>query len=191
MIVCVIGLISTIVVAKILGYNVGQASGLAAGSLTQSAVIEVAQDSISNLNLTDVDKKAMMDFVPVGYAVTYIFGTIGCAFILATFGPKLLGVDLEEKSKKLDNSSKDSLEGKLMDSRAGDVDYRAYIINDKYVGQSVKNIENQLAADNIHLFLIRIKRDGKLFRPTENEIIQKMITLLFLLKNVMLKKLIS
>ncbi|MTL92526.1 aspartate-alanine antiporter, partial [Turicibacter sanguinis] len=38
-IVCVIGLISTIIVGKILHYNAGQAAGLAAGALTQSAVI--------------------------------------------------------------------------------------------------------------------------------------------------------
>ncbi|MFQ9520943.1 MAG: aspartate-alanine antiporter, partial [Turicibacter sp.] len=71
-IVCVIGLISTIIVGKILGYNAGQASGLAAGALTQSAVIGVAQDAISNLSIAASDKKSMMDFVPVGYVVTYI-----------------------------------------------------------------------------------------------------------------------
>ena len=172
-IVCVIGLISTIVVGKILGYNAGQASGLGAGALTQSAVIGVAQDAISNLSVTDIDKKAMMDFVPVGYAVTYIFGTIGCAFILSTFGPKILGVDLEEESRKLDNRSKDALEGELLNSRAGDIDYRAYIIDDQYVGQTVKTIEKKLAADNIRLFMIRLKRDGKIFKPTEDELIQK------------------
>ncbi|MTL68303.1 aspartate-alanine antiporter, partial [Turicibacter sanguinis] len=83
-IVCVIGLISTIIVGKILHYNAGQAAGLAAGALTQSAVIGVAQDSISQLSVSAADIKSMSDFVPVGYAVTYIFGTIGCAFVLST-----------------------------------------------------------------------------------------------------------
>jgi putative transport protein len=32
--------------------------------------------------------------VPIGYAVTYIFGTIGSAILLAQLGPKLIGVDL-------------------------------------------------------------------------------------------------
>ncbi|MTL62851.1 aspartate-alanine antiporter, partial [Turicibacter sanguinis] len=92
-IVCVIGLISTIIVGKILHYNAGQAAGLAAGALTQSAVIGVAQDSISQLSVSAADIKSMSDFVPVGYAVTYIFGTIGCAFVLSTLGPKIYGVD--------------------------------------------------------------------------------------------------
>ena len=56
---------------------------------------------------------------------------------------KLLGVDLEEESKKLDNISKDKLENSLENSRAGDLDYRAYIISDKYVGQSVSTIEKK------------------------------------------------
>ena len=107
-IVCVIGLISTIIVGKILGYNAGQASGLAAGALTQSAVIGVAQDAISNLSIV-LDKKSMMDFVPVGYAVTYIFGTIGCAFILATLDQKYLVLILKKKVKSLTISQKINL----------------------------------------------------------------------------------
>ena len=70
-IVCVIGLISAILVGKMMGFNAGQAGGLAAGALTQSSVIGVAQDAISKLDISN--QKQMMDFVPVGYAVTYIF----------------------------------------------------------------------------------------------------------------------
>ena len=93
-IVCVIGLISAILVGKLMGFNGGQAGGLAACALTQSSVIGVAQDAISKMDISN--QKQMMDFVPVGYAVTYIFGTLGCTFILTTFGPKILGVDLEK-----------------------------------------------------------------------------------------------
>ena len=32
--------------------------------------------------------------IPIGYAVTYIFGTIGSAVVLAQLGPKMIGVDL-------------------------------------------------------------------------------------------------
>lgn len=44
---CVVGLISVIVAGKILGYNAGQAAGLMAGALTQSAVIGVSQGAIA------------------------------------------------------------------------------------------------------------------------------------------------
>ena len=39
-------------------------------------------------------RKAYADAIPIGYAVTYIFGTIGSAIVLAQLGPKLIGVDL-------------------------------------------------------------------------------------------------
>ena len=38
--------------------------------------------------------------MPVAYAVTYIFGTVGSAIVLALLGPALLGIDLEEACKK-------------------------------------------------------------------------------------------
>ncbi len=39
---------------------------------------------------TAAEKQAMLDAMPVAYAVTYLFGTAGSAWILATLGPKIL-----------------------------------------------------------------------------------------------------
>ncbi len=39
-------------------------------------------------------RRPMPTPIPIGYAVTYIFGTIGSAIVLAQLGPKLIGVDL-------------------------------------------------------------------------------------------------
>ncbi|RXD25076.1 aspartate-alanine antiporter, partial [Acinetobacter baumannii] len=77
-----------------------------------------------NLPVEDTIKTQMINFVPVGYAVTYIFGTIGAAFVLSTFGPKILGVNLEEESNKLDHASRVAIEDELLKSCAGEVIYR-------------------------------------------------------------------
>ena len=37
----------------------------------------------------------LLDAMPVAYAVTYIFGTVGSALVLALLGPALLRIDLE------------------------------------------------------------------------------------------------
>ena len=37
--------------------------------------------------------------MPIAYAVTYIFGTVGSAILLAQIGPKLLGIDLVSACK--------------------------------------------------------------------------------------------
>jgi putative transport protein len=83
-----------VICAVVAGLDVGYAAGLYAGSQTISAAIGVATDQIDRLGYSAAQAKAYADAVPIGYAVTYIFGTIGSAIVLAQLGPKLIGVDL-------------------------------------------------------------------------------------------------
>ena len=147
-----------------MGFNVGQASGLVAGALTQSSIIGVAQDAISKMDI--VNQKEMMDFVPVGYAVTYIFGTLGCTFILTTFGSKILGVDLETECLKLDQQARESLEDEFVSSHASEILYRMYRINEEYEGHTISEIEAQLTKKNIPCYIIRVKRNHQVFKAT-------------------------
>jgi putative transport protein len=80
--------------ARIAGLDIGYAVGLYAGSQTISASIGVATDQINRLGLSPAQARAYADAIPIGYAVTYIFGTIGSAILLAQLGPRLIGVDL-------------------------------------------------------------------------------------------------
>jgi putative transport protein len=80
--------------AVLAGLDVGYAVGLYAGSQTISASIGVATDQLNRLGLPPAQAQAYLDAIPVGYAVTYLFGTIGSAVILAQLGPKLIRVDL-------------------------------------------------------------------------------------------------
>lgn len=88
----VVGLASVIVLAKMLRYDPGLAAGLAAGALTQSAIIGVAQTSIAGLGESAGTITQWQDLVSVGYAVTYIFGTIGAAVYCGSIAPRLLGI---------------------------------------------------------------------------------------------------
>ena len=94
LIVLALCLIVPVLCAMAAGLDVGYAAGLYAGSQTISAAIGVATDQIDRLGYTAEQAKAYADAVPIGYAVTYIFGTIGSAIVLAQLGPKLIGVDL-------------------------------------------------------------------------------------------------
>src|SRR5277367_4358908 len=93
-VVCVFCLAAGYLAAKIAGYDVGSAVGLYAGSQTISASMGLATDAINRLGLPADEAKTMLDAMPVAYAVTYIFGTVGSAVLLAQIGPKLLGIDL-------------------------------------------------------------------------------------------------
>jgi putative transport protein len=86
--------------AKVAGLDLGYAAGLYAGSQTISASIGVATDQLMRLDLDPEKAKTFVNQIPIGYAVTYIFGTIGSAIILAQLGPKLLGIDLPKACKE-------------------------------------------------------------------------------------------
>jgi putative transport protein len=99
-IVVVMCLVMTVVMGKVLGYDAGSTAGLLSGACTISAVLGVASDTINRLGITPEQKRAMIDNMPVAYAVTYLFGTAGSAWILASLGPKILRVDLPKECKE-------------------------------------------------------------------------------------------
>lgn len=90
-VVCALCLVVTWACAKIMSYNTAIATGLFAGAQTISAVIGVGTDTIGTLHIPAEQKKQLIDLIPVCYAVTYVFGTIGSAWILGNLGPAMLG----------------------------------------------------------------------------------------------------
>lgn len=85
---------SVYVAAVVSGYGPGLAAGLLAGAQTISASIGLATDAINTSGLTPEQVKAELDLIPVAYAITYLFGTVGTGWILAFLGPKILNVDV-------------------------------------------------------------------------------------------------
>src|SRR4029453_11454793 len=81
-VVCVFCLIGGYLAAKLAGYDAGSAAGLYAGSQTISASMGLAPDPINRLGLPPEETKNLLDAMPVAYAVTYIFGTLGSAVII-------------------------------------------------------------------------------------------------------------
>jgi putative transport protein len=99
-VVCVFCLVAAYLAARLAGYNAGSAAGLYAGSQTISASMGLATGAINRLGLSADDTKSLLDAMPVAYAVTYIFGTLGSAIVIAQLGPVLLGLDLEAACKR-------------------------------------------------------------------------------------------
>ncbi|MBN9312190.1 MAG: aspartate-alanine antiporter [Chryseobacterium sp. 39-10] len=102
--VCLACLLVSWVAALIAGFDIGNAAGLLAGGNTISAVIGVASDTIGQLSIADAQKQQLINQIPVAYAVTYIFGTAGTAWFLASIGPKLLGKDIIQQTKDYEAS---------------------------------------------------------------------------------------
>ncbi|MFC4275108.1 aspartate-alanine antiporter [Achromobacter aloeverae] len=113
-VLCVICLLASWGTAVAFGFDPGTGAGLLSGAQTISAVMGVATDTINGLTSVDeATRKHWIDSIPVAYAVCYIFGTIGSAWLLATVGPKLMRVDLVKVCQEYEaqmSGGQDSLE---------------------------------------------------------------------------------
>lgn len=172
-VVCVLCLATTLVVAKLMGYNAGEAIGLFAGSQTISAVIGVGTDTMSSIGMSAAEKKAMTDIIPVAYAVTYIFGTIGSAYILAYIGPMLLGglkkvkADTAELEKEMNQGSATNDPALINANRP--VAFRAYKATADFFNtpRSIDEIEKHLSDQGRRLFVERVRQAGKIADPQQ------------------------
>lgn len=162
-VMCIFCLIAPFLFAKLMGYNAGEAAGLLAGSQTMSAVLGVAEDTIGQMNISDTDKSAMVNVMPVAYAVTYIFGTAGSAWLVSDIGPRLLGgLDYVKKAckeleAKMGNNDESEQPGFMPAARP--VTFRAYKISNEWFkdGKSVKQLEVYLDQLGRHLFVERVR----------------------------------
>src|SRR5262249_55499317 len=121
-----------------------------------------ATDTINQLSVSAEQKKAWIDAMPVAYAVTYLFGTAGSAWILGTLGPKLLRVDLPAECKKLEASMGASEAEPGVISAYQRFVVRAYrLLNGPFIGKNVEGFGGRFAKKG--LFGLRAQRDGKPF----------------------------
>ncbi len=162
-IVCFLCLGATLATAKFLGYDAGMAVGLFSGSQTISAVIGVGTDTIQSLGISSSDKSHWIDMIPVCYAVTYIFGTIGSAYILGNIGPELLGgiSKVRSMTKELEKSMSSSTisdDPAYIDANRP-VSFRAYRIESDWFseGRTIAEIESELQSLGRRLFVERIR----------------------------------
>src|SRR5690242_18640062 len=93
---CGLCLLVPIAIVKIAGYNLGYAAGLYSGTQTISAAMGLSTDAINRLGLAADQVKGLLDSMPIAYAVTYMFGTVGSAIVIALLGPALLRFNLAD-----------------------------------------------------------------------------------------------
>ena len=166
-VMCLFILLSTWGIALAMGYNVGEAAGLLSGSQTISAVIGVADDTIRGLGLPADEQQKVLDIIPVAYAVTYIFGTAGSAWILARLGPKMLGGMEKVKSACRDLESRmgrdDSEKPGVMEAKR-EVEFRCYRIDNEWFkkGRSVFDLEHFFERQGKRLFVERIRKGERI-----------------------------
>lgn len=177
LILCILCLGITYLMAKLLHYNPGEAAGLLSGAQTISAVIGVGGDTIQTLSASAAEKKAWIDIIPVCYAVTYIFGTIGSAYILGIIGPWLLGGIKKVKADTV-ALAKEMNRSELTDDPAfidanRPISFRAYKVQSSFFDnpQTIQQIEDHLKSLGRRLFVERVRTKDGILETTPTQIV--------------------
>ena len=155
-IVATTGLVVAFIVAKAFGYDAGTAAGLVAGALTESATIGTAMDAIARLDLSTAERAALANSIPVAFAVTYLVGVIGAAWVLSQLAPRLLRVDLADECRKLEEQMRGGVSAQHSARR--EFEFRAYAVDpgSGLVGRSLADLE-ALAP---RIFVEQVRRRG-------------------------------
>lgn len=176
---CLSCLFVPFLLAKLMGYSAGEAAGLLAGSQTISAVLGVAEDTIRQTGIPDADKTAMINVMPVAYAVTYIFGTAGSAWVMSDIAPRLLGGIEKVKKACRELESKmgtdDESEQPGFMPAARPITFRAYKIGNDWfgAGKTVKELEDYLMQQGRRLFVERIRVNNVVLEVTPAQMLVK------------------
>jgi putative transport protein len=194
---CVFSLLIPVAIAKFIGFDLGYAAGLYSGSQTISAAMGLSTDAINRLGMAADQAKALLDSMPVAYAVTYMFGTMGSAVVIAVLGPKLLGIDLVAACKDYEQKFGGAKELGGAGSAWRRWEVRAYRVQPggravglrvieaetqvrqmqmaaSVGGGGVQVIENKTVAPGARLFVMRLRRsDGTIEEATEDTVLRE------------------
>ena len=171
-VLCVTCLVSAFTASKLLGYDMGTAAGLLAGAFTESTVIGTAGDAINRLDLPADVRTALVNNIPVAYAVTYLIGTAFIVWLLPNVGPWLMRVDLKEESRKLQaqvSGGGESEPGVI--SALQQFAVRAYhVTNERLLNRTVAALEALPVGQRV--FISRIRRDNAIVEVQPDTIVR-------------------
>jgi putative transport protein len=169
-IVATTGLVVGYVVARAFGYDPGTGAGLIAGALTESAAIGTAMDAIARLDAPEAARTAMANNIPVAFAVTYLVGMTGAAWVLSQLAPKLMRIDLAQACRELEETMRGTAPGGLAVRR--EFELRAYAVDpaSPWIGRAVADFET--AGTGARVFIERVRSRGQVSDSTPRQLIQ-------------------
>ncbi|NRO79090.1 aspartate-alanine antiporter [Lactobacillus helveticus] len=139
---------------KVFHVQFGEADGIIAGALTQSACIGTANSAIEALHISQV---------AIAYALTYVFGTVGVLIFLKNIAPAILRVNLREATKKYieENHISNGDQGVKI---SANIRVRAFKLNKgcEFIGNTLTDFDK----NNQGLIIEEVVRDGKMLAAT-------------------------
>ncbi|ENV78423.1 aspartate-alanine antiporter [Acinetobacter ursingii ANC 3649] len=163
------GLITVLIMAKIFHLDKGLAAGLAAGGMTQSAIIGTAGDALSRLDLPVDEISRLQANVAIGYAVTYIFGSLGAIIVCSNILPKFMGREIRDDAIK---AQSELLKGAIelapgQEMAMPEIVGRIYKVQ-QAAGKSIGSLEAEAGSITIE----KLKRKDQLIDASADTILQ-------------------
>lgn len=172
LIISLLCLAGVYIAAVVSGYSPGIAAGLLAGSQTISASIGLATDAINQLPQSADEISKNLDHIPVAYAITYLFGTIGTGWIVAFLGPKLLRIDLKKECARYEKEMSAGGPPEGIQSAWNQYSIRAFKLHDPkiLIGKTV--LEAESLAGNERLFIEAIRRGTEIIEIKDDTVLE-------------------
>lgn len=165
-VVCALILGAALGAAALFGLNPGQAAGMMAGASTASPVVGAAEDTVNSLPGSADEIKAMVDAIPVCYAMTYVFGTLGAVWLLGYVGPAMMGgIDkvkaMTRELEKTLSPAEANIDPASFDA-CRPVAFRAFVADGSWMSQprTTGQLEARFETDNRRLTVERIERSS-------------------------------
>ncbi|HSR88177.1 MAG TPA: TrkA C-terminal domain-containing protein [Pontiella sp.] len=154
----------------VMNFEFGMNAGILAGALTSTPTLVGAQDAIGSMSALPAgitEEKALQN-LSVGYAITYIFGTVGLiAFI--RYIPVLLKLDLPADARRLAEEQGFTKKQELAEGASHLPLIRAYKVPEKLVGRTVA----ELRAAGKNIVPLRIRRNGKIIEADNEAVFEE------------------
>lgn len=169
---------TSFLIARIMGYSKGETIGMFSGSQTCSALLGVGTEAIGKMGLPPDRLAEQLNIIPVCYAVTYIFGTLGTVIILSNLGPKLLGGIKKVKAQTAELELRLSNAGKVKDpatvSALTNASYRTYRVETDLfrTPRTVCEIEHLLHSKGLTVYIDALSHNGQVRVPDHDDLIR-------------------
>src|SRR5204863_9467080 len=162
-----------VVIVTVAGYNFGYAAGFYSGSQKMYAAMGLSTDAINRLGLAADEAKRLIDSIPVAYAVTYMFGTMGSAIVIALLGPNLLRINLEAACKDYEEKQGGSKELGGAGTAWRRWEMRAFRVQSGAKVIGLRAVEAEALLPQSRVFIQRIRRNGVIEEATADTVLKE------------------
>src|SRR6266403_1314926 len=170
---CILCLLIPIIIVKLAGYDLGYAAGFYSGSQTISAAMGLSTDAINRLGLAADQAKNLLNSMPVAYAVTYMFGTVGSAIVIALLGPFLLRFDIAAACKDYEEKQGGSKELGGPGTAWHRWEVRAFRVQPGARVIGLRAAEAEALLPQARVFVQRIRRSGVIEEATADTVLRE------------------